>query len=119
MLFDRKRSTCSFTDKKKLYLNVLANLSLREWIRHFFYPNCEKLAYNKNILDVVIGLELNLLKKLYQTKNLKQNMSLEEMEHEIQELLKKGAIKQTSHSQIRLQATFSLRRKKRGVIGYW
>ena len=85
----------------------------------FFYPNCEKLACNKNILDVVIGLELNLLKKLYQTKNLKQNMSLEEMEHEIQELLKKGAIKQTSHSQIRLQATFSSRRKKRGVIGYW
>ena len=63
---------------------------------------------------MVIGLELNFLEKLYQTKNLKQNMLLEEMEHEIQELLKKGAIKQTSHSQIPFTGNISLKEKKEG-----
>ena len=66
---------------------------------------------------MVIGLELNFLEKLYQTKILKQNISLEEMEHEIQELLKKGAIKQTSHSQIPFTSNIFLKEKKEGR--YW
>ena len=92
-------------------------MSLPGRIRHFS-NNWEKFANNKKVLDMIGGLKLKFLEKPYQTKNPKQiNMLQEEkllVEYKIQELLKKGAIKQTSHSQNQFISNIFLREKKDG-----